>query len=153
MKEKAWKVLCHQGERQLDRATEEKPTELFLTTLRELIETNILLVEKYPLEVELGCERKGELIGYEADGIYYLFPKLVYNRVSQFFRQQSQRFPLSAQQLQKMLGEEGITEVEHTGGRWYYTRQKSFGPNQKGRYLAIHKECLFPPEEKGSAPF
>ena len=153
MKEKAWRVLCRQGARQLDLATEEKPTELFLTTLRELLETKALLVEKYPEEVELGCDRKGELIGYEAEGVYYLFPKVAYNRVSQFFRLQNQCFPLSLNQLQKMLGEEGISEIEQSGGRRYYTRQKSFGPNQKGRYLAIRKECLFPSEEKQASLF
>lgn len=148
MKEKSWKVLSRQGERQLERATEERPTEQFLTTLRELIETKALLVEKYPIEVELGCERKGELVGYEDDSIYYLFPKVVYHHVSQFFHQQNQRFPISQNQLQRMLGEEGISEIEQSGGRKYYTKQKCFGQNQRGRYLAIPKKYVFPAEEE-----
>lgn len=148
MKEKSWKVLCRQGINQLDRAAEEKPTEQFLTTLRELIENKTLLVQRYPAEVELGCDRKGELVGYEEEGVYYLFPKLVYQCVSTFFRQQDLRFPLSQNQLQRMLGEEGISLIEQSGGRNYYTRQKQFGPEQKGRYLAIPKDAVFPAAEE-----
>jgi hypothetical protein len=147
MKHKSWKVLCRQAERQIDRATEEKPTELFLSTLRELLENKTLLIEKYPTEVELGCERKGELVGYEDNDIYYLFPKVVFNYVNLFFRQQNQRFPLSQNQLQRLLGEEGISQTEQSGGRNYYTRQKYFGPSQKGRYLVIPKEAVFPAKE------
>jgi hypothetical protein len=91
------------------RVQEEKPEEMFLRTLRELLAQGKVYLrhrEEGPILGE-GVER-AELLGWYDDQFLYLLPQVTYNRVARHFRDQGDSFPVRESTLRKMLKEAGV---------------------------------------------
>ena len=141
-KDKAWHIFCGLSDTQIEKSEEDKPTNMFIDALKELLESGKLFVKKHPEKTLSGTECKGEMVGYLDIDVYYFLPANVYNAVFQFYKQQGEVFPLTKTRLFKQMAYENLIETEVTGGIKNYTRQKRFG-KEKSRYLVIHRDALY----------
>lgn len=96
---------------------EEKPTELFLSALREMLSTRRvkLLDTSQPT-------LPAEGIGWKDDNYIYLQPETTYNAIHKFFRERDKSFPLSKRRLLKHLATEGLIVPSEDN-----TKQKKIG--------------------------
>ena len=105
---------------------EEKPEELFLRTLRELLtQGKVCLRHREDGTTLPEADERAELLGWYDEDYVYLLPQMSYNRVAKHFRDQGDPFPVRAQTLRKMLKEAGVlvckdkrlTQVEWLQGK------------------------------------
>ena len=110
-------IMEELAEQQKDEIDSNKPTELFVTGIKQLCETGKAQIMDY----EIPCDPKlcPNLIGYycNSEGHYYLLPETAYAEVIKFYRSQGIRFPVSKTSLQKMLADEGFLYITEKNDR------------------------------------
>ena len=128
--------------------SQEKPVELFLKSIKSLIESNqikILDAKSVGSCNEFGIEQIQKHVGYDfgiSDQYIYFIPETIYNEVSQFFKRENKCFPISSKALHKALAEEDCIKVETENNMLRYTVKKTICGSRIGRYLAVKKSKL-----------
>lgn len=98
-------ALLENATEQQSNMSKEKPVDMFLSSIRELMATK---------EVYIGGmgDIQGEtLIGCCESGRVYLYPQVAYRAVSSFCNAQGSSFPIGKNQLWKRMQEQGILET------------------------------------------
>lgn len=110
MADTSWDILQGLAERQSKRLTEERPSDLFLGALRELLATSQVFVHDLagPEPVSHGPN----FIGYRDEQFFYLFGDTAYKAVVQFYAAQGRNFPLTKNAILRQLGAEGQLLME-----------------------------------------
>lgn len=129
----SWKLLIDMAEKQSRRMEEEKPTQMMMTALSELLATSQVYTTKAD---EQGVHGNG-FIGYHDEECYYLYSETVYKNVMQFYAAQGRNFPVTKNTLLKNLCLEGISICDKGSSM----KQKRIG-KAKRKYLCISKDIL-----------
>jgi hypothetical protein len=106
--EQGWLVLLEASALMMQRAREERPEELFLSTFRELLaQGQITLRDAEGMHTLGGSDERAEMLGWFDQTHLYLLPGASYKRVVKHFREQGANFPASEKTLRKGLKEAG----------------------------------------------
>lgn len=109
MAAEAWDIFLSLAEQQSKRIEQDKPVNLFLSALSELLATSQVYV------MELGDafeEHTPGFIGYRDETYYYLYTNTAYKAITQFYFAQGRNFPVSKTALLKQLAVEGILTTD-----------------------------------------
>ncbi|AKA70867.1 bifunctional DNA primase/polymerase [Clostridium scatologenes] len=95
---------------------EEKPVEIFVKILKELMISGKIRVESLKqIASQDTLFTTGETIGWKDDNFYYLRPEVTYNAVNKFLASRGQKFPILERTLWKQLDEAGLIQTEKSG--------------------------------------
>lgn len=109
-----WDALMEGAAAMSERVKEEKPEALFTRTIGEMLTQGKIFFKSTNGQAPLGGpEEHSEMMGWHDDDRLYLLPEASYNRVSHYFRDQGNVFPVRESTLRKMLAEAGIIEVDN----------------------------------------
>jgi hypothetical protein len=144
-----WCALLEAGKQLAQSARQERPEELFLGSLRELLAQGaVYLREKGGLRVLGGGDGdphgRAEMLGWFDDDCLYLLPGVSYTRIARHFRDQGSLFPVSQGTLRKGLKEAGwLLEKEGrtTPGVWLEGKMQ--------RVMVLRKAALMESGEPG----
>lgn len=115
--DQGWQALLATCKTMMGRAIEEKPEEMFLNTLKELLaQGKIYLREKNGGKSLGGADERAEMLGWYDKKHLYLLPEAAYTKIARHYREQGSVFPARQQTLLKGLKEAGWL-VESAGGR------------------------------------
>jgi DNA primase len=127
LKEQGWQALLASCKSMMGRALEEKPEEMFVNTLSELLaQGKVYLREKNKAGYNLGgVEERAEMLGWFDEKQLYLLPEATYSKIARHYREQGSLFPVRQQTLRKGLKEAGwlldqsgrSTRVERLDGK------------------------------------
>lgn len=86
-----------------------KPTELFLSAIRQLCSVGKIYIEDYETHNKAFGSFNGVKVGYYDEKAlqFYFIPNIIYNEVVEFYRKGNQKFPVSAKSLWNYLKEDG----------------------------------------------
>ncbi len=137
-KENAWNIFCGLSSTQLEKSDEDKPTALFINTLKELLDTGKVYVKSFARENQIQ-EGKGTHIGFMDEDYFYFLPAVTYNEIIKFFAAQNEIFPLTKTRLFKQMAAENLIfyDKRETGNS--YTIQKRIG-QEKRRFIVMTKK-------------
>lgn len=129
MRVEAWNVFTAAANEQAKRSEEEKPEEMFVQALSDLLtQGKVRLEAKDGIGERVGGDSTSDLLGWCDTHNYYLLASASYNRIVHHFRNIGVNFPMKEQQLRKMLFERGYLLKDQ--GR--YTQQLHVdGKNQR----------------------
>lgn len=130
-----WCVFGALAEEQTRRILQDKPTALFISALKELLDTKAYSV--ISMDAAYGIDGGMNTLGYKDENYYYLFPDTVYKAVRQFYNQADRNFPLTKNQLYRHLAIEGLIYPSDKQS----TRQKKI-KNKNGWYLWLYASAL-----------
>lgn len=119
----ALKSMCAVSEKQTKTTESEKPTQIFLTMLTELMRSKQAGVRDLTIPGDNGPNGLTKMIGYRDREYYYLLPEMSHSLVSQLCRTQGVEFPVSLKALYKNLRTDGILPPMDGSGNTY-TRMK-----------------------------
>jgi DNA primase len=106
--QQGWVVLLENCARIAQHASQERPEQLFLSTLRELLAQGaIYLRDKDGLRSLGGADERAEMLGWHDQDYLYLLPRAAYTRICRHFRDQGSLFPVQLPTLAKGLKEAG----------------------------------------------
>lgn len=115
----AWDILTASSKKQADDMRSDRPTEIFLGTIGELLTSKAVGVKditpSQPLAGAPAPSAPREMIGYMDAEYYYLMPKLAYRAVARICNDQGQAFPLTLKMLYKQMREDKIIKFEKDG--------------------------------------
>lgn len=125
----------------------EKPTNLFVNLLREMLETKTVRVDSVNGK-RSGVGNTGELIGYKDNTYYYLIPQSTYNQLVRFYGTSGYTFPASKSALWKMMLDEGklIPELNQKSGNTRTDKRVKIG-GKTSRYITIPIQVIEQSEE------
>ncbi|MGN0777587.1 MAG: hypothetical protein ACI4MJ_00420, partial [Aristaeellaceae bacterium] len=103
MMEQCWDAMVGNNARQAEDMKQEKPTEIFVTTLRELLSSGRNLVEMLG---HVSAIPPRDVIGYKDDDYYYLIPGESYGAVQKSLAQQGTQLTMGKNTLMAQLREE-----------------------------------------------
>lgn len=113
--EECWQVIAETANQQVDEMQGMNPTDMFINTLRELIESGAAIVDK------IGNAHSNQkpigLIGYKDESYYYLLATPAYGAVNQALAKEGNSMPVSKNATLKMLAEEGKSLKDKGTGR------------------------------------
>lgn len=140
----AFEIFMETAYRQMDLMKEDTPVSQFLLALNELLATE----KCYCLEIQdNGIESMSRggisqgFIGYEDSEYYYLYPDTIMSQVTDFYKRQDARFPITKRMLLKQLHTEAWISVEVSNNRVNRTKVKNIdGGNQ--RFIWLKREAL-----------
>ena len=101
-------ALIQNAQTQAKTQSQEKPVDMFLETLQQLLATNRVCIDGY------GETQGGERIGYMKNTEVHLFPMAAFNAVCKMYKEQDSHFPISRTDLWKRMGLKGFKE-NHNG--------------------------------------
>jgi hypothetical protein len=134
---------------------EEKPVEIFVKILKELMISGKFRVEPLrQINSQEALFATGESIGWKDDNYYYLRPEVTYNQVNKFLASRGQKFPILERTLWKQLDEAGLIQVEKgSDGKVQRCPKKAVpkktGQKETGRLRLLHlKRVALDAEEK-----
>ena len=115
--------LTRASEKQKRSVESEKPTRIFLDSLRELLLTRKVMLKDLsaPPEAQKSISPLDTMVGYMDNEYYYLMPAVAFGAVSKLCREQGVEFPVSLKALYKHLKEDGILRTDGespTKNRW-----------------------------------
>jgi hypothetical protein len=145
MKAKAFHIFCSLAGVQAERAEEDQPTAMFLATLKELLDTGQVCVQKIPSGSFSDCQytkEKGAQIGYEDETYFYFLPSVTYHEIVKFYAAQHEAFPLTKTRLLRQAAVENLILYDRRTDGNNYTIQKRIG-NEKRRFVIMSKAMLF----------
>jgi hypothetical protein len=115
--EEGWNALLAGSQAMHERLEEEKPEEMFLRALRELLAQGKIFLRCRDAGLSMGGpEDRAEMLGWYDDCYLYLLPEATYSRIVRHYRDQGCNFPVRELTLRKMLKEAGIL-IEKNGRR------------------------------------
>ena len=105
------------AETQSEEAVEERPTRMFIDTLRELILTKTVHTLNAATGTGAPDKARSVHIGYDDMRYYYFLPGATYTAVVEQYGKRGEIFPLSERMLWKQLAEDGIIVPDEKGGK------------------------------------
>ena len=107
MAQQAARILVEATKRQAQELRGQKPSNIFLTAIGELLASKAAAV--CDLSAPINEQREPEhMIGYVDTQYYYLLPNVAFSAVSELCRRQETRFPVTLKGLYKHLKEDGV---------------------------------------------
>ena len=103
IREQCWEAVARNGREQILEMEREKPAELFITTVRELLDGGAAVIQ--PIDKPTAAAPR-DLIGYSDELYYYLNPGETFRKVQKSLQEQGSRFPLGKNQLFRTLAGE-----------------------------------------------
>jgi general stress protein 26 len=140
MKQESWNIFCGLSDVQIEKSEEDKPSNMFISALKELLETEKVYLLSYPECKTVTQNAKSEMVGYMEDDKLYFIPNNTYNAVEHFYNQQNISLPLSKTCLFKQMAIENLIEIDSASKS--YSKQKRFG-KIKNRYLVMRKDVIY----------
>lgn len=131
LKEESLSIFKALAVRQNKAITEEKPTELFLSALREMLSTR-----KAKMLDTSSATLPEEGIGWKDNNFAYLLMDSAYNAVCKFYRERDKSFPLSKRRLLKHLATEKLIVPSDDN-----TKQKKLGGKNR-RVVWLYLDAL-----------
>lgn len=151
---RGWAALMEGASAMANRVQEEKPEQLFIRTLSDLLtQGKIYLRGAESIYPPLGGPAEhSEMMGWYDKDYLYLLPDAIYARIVKHFREQGSIFPVRDTTLRKMLWEAGMIEVEtsmNRNGKTEVRRTKSVRvEGAQKRCLVVKRAFLSEPEEE-----
>ena len=142
LRQESWQVFISLAEEQNRRIQQDRPTVLFLSALKELLDTKECNLESLKYIGESAGPPEDSL-GFFDDDYYYLYPETTYKVIKQFYNQADHSFSLSKTQLFKHLQVEGLIEA----GNDRSTKVKKINGENK-RLLWLKKSALISQEDE-----
>lgn len=139
-KEDSWKIFSKLAGAQIEKSDADKPTALFINTLKELLDTGKDFVKNLSPESREKDER-GTQIGFQDEKYFYFFPAVTYNEIAKFFASQNEAFPLTKTRLFKQLAAENLICYDRRETGTSYTIQKRIA-QEKHRFIVMSKETI-----------
>lgn len=142
----SWKIFLDLAAAQCRRIVEEKPTELFLNAVKELINRE---------EIKLYATDKvhedfNRVVGYKDKCFCYFSGSEIYERVRQFYLDQGENFPVSMNTLFRELAAEGFIDTQKDrSGKMKNTKNIRIGGEQK-KMLCVRVNALKDKEGENS---
>lgn len=96
-------------------AVEERPTRMYVNSIREMLLTHDAYVEDLVPGGEDKPKGRAAHIGYRDDRYYYLLPQASYTAVFEQYSKRGESFPLSIRMLGKQMAEDGLITVDASG--------------------------------------
>lgn len=109
-----WMAVLDNTRKQVVEMQDEKPTKMFLDTLRELLDSGRVFVEDIQQRYET---KPPHTIGCKDLSYYYLNPGLTYGAVQRAMNDQGTTFPLGKNMLMKLLADEGLIMRDNATGK------------------------------------
>lgn len=145
--EKAQSVFLDMCDKQSKKVENEKPTNLFIDLLKEMLETKRVGIcdlrklgtadDGTPINGVVGKTT----IGYRDDDFIYLIPNVTYTELYAFYSEGGYTFPSSKTTLWKMLLDEGKIAPDQTKKGLRVDRRKKINGNN-GRYIWLLANVL-----------
>lgn len=132
----AWRTLITSSREQSREAADERPTQLYLRAIAEMLQARIVRVKD--LNNIDSSDNVKDFIGYKDSSHYYLIPGVAYRYVCKLYADQGSAFPLGERALYKALREYGLLIP---GGDGKSTRVKRIGTNT-ARYITIPLKAI-----------
>lgn len=135
-------ILLELINKQNNLVSQEKPAEIFLATLSDLLASGEARTD--PLDSPPSCDLSdvGRRIGWHDDIYYYLLPGTTYNHISKFLGCRGATFPLTEKALWRHLDQEGLIQVEDSSsGKIQRTIKKTIklkSSNKSVRLRLVH---------------
>jgi len=153
LEEDGWLIILELCQRQGQRIQDERPSEYFLSIMKEMLaaqEVDLISIagilelsashEEYGRLVDVEGESNKPFVGWYDDNWYYLLPGQVYRAITKFCRDQGTRFPVTENTLWKALDIDGYIAVENTGDRRRKVQKNVNG--QKYRVIQLAADLL-----------
>lgn len=136
----ALKSLCAASEAQTKATESEKPTNIFLSVIAQLMMSNQAGVRDLTNPNDKGPGGIVKMVGYRDKEYYYFIPDIAMKEVSKVCREQGTEFPVSLKALYKNMRKDGVLPpIEGSGDS--YTRNKWID-GKAGRLLWIPAEYI-----------
>ena len=110
IRNESWQIFIKLADEQNRRIQQDKPTILFLSALKELLDTKEYNIESIK-RVHPYSNPPEDSLGFFDDDYIYLYPETAYKAIKQFYNAADRNFPLSKSQLFKHLQSEGLIEA------------------------------------------
>lgn len=134
LKKESEEVLITLILKQNSLVNEEKPVEIFVKILKELMISGKFRVEPMrQINSQDELFATGETIGWKDENFYYLRPEVTYNQVNKFLASRGQKFPVLERTLWKQLDEAGLIQVEKGGDGKVQRCPKKAVPKKSGQ--------------------
>ena len=137
---KAWSILTTIADEQSKKVQDDKPSELFLTALNDLLTSNEVYL-KNTLKMTAEPSTRSVLVGYEDTDHMYLIPGQTYKAVYQYFQSQGKNFPVKKETLLRHLELDRLIETAKDSKRSYNTIKKMF-ESKRGLYIMLKKSAF-----------
>lgn len=128
---------------------DEKPADIFLRSLNELLTSGKVRVNSLKASTTDDLFQTGSFIGWQDSTYYYLLPEATYNAVSRFLSARGQRLPVLERTLWKNLDESGAIYTETSSDGRVQRCPKKTIPKREGqkeperpRLLHLKKSAL-----------
>jgi hypothetical protein len=127
---------------------QEKPADIFIRAISELLATGKVYVENIGKSSNTfsSGNMSGEKIGFVDENFYYLFPETAYNSVYKFLSKRGEIMPVKERTLWKHLDEANLIYVEKEGdGRIHRCPKKNIpnnGKEYRPRVLYLRREAI-----------
>ena len=144
IKEFGWSILVGIGEQQHQVVSEEKPVEMYLDAIEQMLATGHVFMKHkdYPDNADRFMPEsraaQSELIGWYDWQFWYLLPKVAYKRVWEFYRSSGVMFPDSERGVRVKLLEDKLLLPQ--GDRFSYRLRYGLENDQRARVLRIARD-------------
>lgn len=131
----AWEIITTNSVTQADEQAEEKPVNMFMRAIREMLTSHTATVLDMGGAV-MGLPEKG-MVGYRDKDYYYFMADSVFGMVTRFYRDADVSFPVGKNTILKDLRDAGI--VTATGGDGKTTRLKRTPDGKVARLIWVER--------------
>ena len=144
IKKFGWSILVGIGEQQHQVVSEEKPVEMYLDAIEQMLATGHVFMkhkdqpdnaERFMPESRAA---QSEMIGWYDWQFWYLLPKVAYKRVWEFYRSSGVMFPDSERGVRVKLLEDKLLLPQ--GDRFSYRLRYGLENDQRARVLRIARD-------------
>ncbi|MEZ7892718.1 MAG: DUF927 domain-containing protein [Candidatus Wallbacteria bacterium] len=124
-------------------AIEENQTVKFINSFREMLQSGIISIKKINAQNTNSYEN---IVGLDIDDDFiYVWPQILINKISRFYKTESKIIGISSTMLYKNLDEQGfILTQKSKKGNVDRTPKKDIKGYKRSRYLWFFKKKLFP---------
>ncbi|MFV0314845.1 MAG: hypothetical protein ACK5I7_07030 [Anaerotignum sp.] len=149
IQEQSWSIFKKMSENQNQKITSEKPEQMFVTAIKEMLAQNTIRVIKLGHESDYTNPSK---VGFYDGNYYYFYPQAIFIKVKEFYSLQGRSFPLGQAALFSHLANEEMIEVDRVkNGKIQSTkgkRIKGVADGKTVRYLWLRAIALQENEEE-----
>lgn len=143
IQEQSWEIFKKMSDNQNQKITTEKPEQMFVTAVKEMLAQNTVRVVKLGQESDYTSTSK---VGFYDGNYYYFYPQAIFIKVKEFYALQGRSFPLGQAALFSHLANEEMIEVDHVkNGKIQSTKGKRIKGVAEGklvRYLWVRAIVL-----------
>ena len=105
-----WSVVISNIKTQGAAGKDESPVAMFMTAVREMIISGVVLIDDITPGSDKKSRGKGVMCGYCDTQNYYFLPDQLFGAVTKFYNDQNRVYPLTKNALFKIMREDGIIE-------------------------------------------